>query len=155
VNPAAGAHALLILDKAAWHTTRKLKPPANVTLVPLPPACPELNPAEDIWQYLRQTYRANRVFETQTDILDACQDAWRNCSPAIALDLAADVADDAAEVGAQLLEHPVGALERLGVGITLMLDQGELAHPRIRLAQSHRVKLRQLHQLLARLARKP
>jgi len=72
----AGAHALLILDKAGWHTTRKLRSPTNVTLVPLPPACPELNPAENIWQYLRQTYLGNRVFETYTDILDACQDAW-------------------------------------------------------------------------------
>ncbi len=53
---APGAHALLILDKAGWHTTRKLNPPGNLTLVPLPPACPELNSAENIWQYLRQTY---------------------------------------------------------------------------------------------------
>ena len=43
---APGAHALIILDKAAWHTTRKLKLPENLTLVPLPPACPELNAAE-------------------------------------------------------------------------------------------------------------
>lgn len=33
--------------------------------------------------------------------------------PAIALNLAADVADDAAEIGAQLLQHPVGTLELL------------------------------------------
>src|SRR6516225_1115208 len=73
----AGAHALIILDKAGWHTTRKLKLPDNLTLVPLPPACPELNSAENIWQYLRQTYLSNRVFESYTAILDACQDAWR------------------------------------------------------------------------------
>jgi transposase len=74
---APSAHALLILDKAGWHTTGKLKPPRNVTLVPLPPACPELNSAENIWQYLRQTYLANRVFANYDAILDACQDAWR------------------------------------------------------------------------------
>lgn len=74
---APGSHALVILDKAGWHTTRKLEPPANITLVPLPPACPELNAAENIWQYLRQTYLANRVFAHYTAILDACQDAWR------------------------------------------------------------------------------
>ena len=72
-----GAQALLILDQAGWHTTRRLKPPGNVTLVPLPPACPELNAAENIWQYLRQTYLANQVFADYTAILDACQDAWR------------------------------------------------------------------------------
>jgi transposase len=31
-------------------------------LVPLPPASPELNAAENIWQYLRQAYLSNRVF---------------------------------------------------------------------------------------------
>ena len=46
-------------------------------MVPLPPACPELNAAENIWQYLRQTYLSNRVLPAYTDILDACQDAWR------------------------------------------------------------------------------
>ena len=63
---APGAHALLILDKAGWHTTGKLEPPANITLVPLPPACPELNAAENIWQYLRQNYLGNRVFASYT-----------------------------------------------------------------------------------------
>ena len=53
--------------------------------------------------------------------------------PAVALDRAADVADHV-EIGPQRLELPVGAFELLGVGIVLMLDQGELAHPRIGLA---------------------
>lgn len=73
---APGAHALIILDQAGWHTTGKLKLPGNLTLVPLPPACPELNAAENIWQYLRQTYLSNRVFPTYAAIIDACQDAW-------------------------------------------------------------------------------
>jgi len=71
-----GAHALIILDKAGWHMTRKLKLPDNLTLVPLPPACPELNSAENIWQYLRQTYLSNRVFESYAAIVDACCAAW-------------------------------------------------------------------------------
>lgn len=72
-----GAHSLILLDRAAWHTTRRLRVPDNVTLVLLPPACPELNSTENIWQYLRQTYLSNRVFESYTAILDAGQDAWR------------------------------------------------------------------------------
>jgi hypothetical protein len=43
----------------------------------LPPACLELNSAENIGQYLRQAYLSNRVFESYAAILDACQDAWR------------------------------------------------------------------------------
>jgi transposase len=74
---ADGAHAVVILDQAGWHTTAKLRIPGNLTLVPLPPASPELNPQENIWQYLRQTYLSNRVFESYAAILDACQDAWR------------------------------------------------------------------------------
>ena len=74
---APGTHALILLDKAGWHTTRKLVLPANLTLVPLPPACPELNAAENIWQYLRKTYLSNRVLTSYAAILDACQDAWR------------------------------------------------------------------------------
>ena len=74
---AEGAHAIVILDQAGWHTTAKLVIPANITLMPLPPACPELNAQENVWQYLRQTYLSNRVFNSYTDILDACQHAWR------------------------------------------------------------------------------
>ena len=53
---ATGAHAIVLLDRAGWHTTDKLKTPKNLTLLPIPPASPELNAAENIWQYLRQTY---------------------------------------------------------------------------------------------------
>jgi hypothetical protein len=41
-----GAHAVLILDRAGWHTTGKLDIPSNITLLPLPPRAPELNPVE-------------------------------------------------------------------------------------------------------------
>ncbi len=44
--------------------------------MPLPPYSPELNPVENVWQFLRQNYLANRVYETYTDIVDACCDAW-------------------------------------------------------------------------------
>lgn len=70
------AHALLILDRAGWHTTDKLKLPENITLLPLPPRSPELNPTENIWQFLRQNWLSNRVFKNYGDILDHCCFAW-------------------------------------------------------------------------------
>jgi len=76
LSVAPGAHALLLLDNAGWHRTRKLFWPPNITPVFLPPACPELNAAENIWQYLRQNYLSNRVFPTYTDIVDAAAQAW-------------------------------------------------------------------------------
>ena len=72
-----GAHALVLLDQAGWHTTRKLKLPRNITLLPLPAACPELNPAENVWEFLRGNYLSATIFNTYTDILDAIENAWR------------------------------------------------------------------------------
>ena len=51
-------------------------------------------------------------------------------------DLAADVADDAAEIGPELAQRLAGALELMGVGVALMLHQRELADPGVRLAQA-------------------
>ncbi len=47
VSPLADAddrHAALLLDQAGWHTSTKLHVPDNITIVPLPPKCPELLP---------------------------------------------------------------------------------------------------------------
>src|SRR5215207_5421693 len=73
-----GAHAVLLLDRAGWHTTGRLVVPKNITLVFLPSRAPELNPVENIWQYLRQNWLSNRVFETYEAIIEAACDAWRS-----------------------------------------------------------------------------
>ena len=74
---ARGAHAVLLLDRAGWHTTGNLVVPKNVTLIFLPSRAPELNPVENVWQYLRANWLSNRVFDTYEDIIDAACDAWR------------------------------------------------------------------------------
>lgn len=71
-----GAHAVVLFDQAGWHTTPKLRIPANLSLLPLPPRAPELNPVENLWQFLRQTFLSNRVFESYDAILDAACHAW-------------------------------------------------------------------------------
>jgi hypothetical protein len=47
---APGAHAALLVDQAGWHLSGSLKVPPNITLIPLPAKCPELNPQENVWQ---------------------------------------------------------------------------------------------------------
>ena len=47
-----------------------------MSLLPLPAYSPELNAQENIWQFLRQTYLSNRVFEGYQAIVDACCKAW-------------------------------------------------------------------------------
>jgi transposase len=72
----AGAHAVVLLDQAGWHTSGKLVVPTNVSLLPLPPKSPELNPTENVWQYLRENWLSNRVFASVADIVDHCCHAW-------------------------------------------------------------------------------
>jgi transposase len=74
---ARGAHAVLLLDRAGWHTTSNLDVPDNITPIFLPSRAPELNPVENIWQYLRANWLSNRVFETYVEIIEAACDAWQ------------------------------------------------------------------------------
>ena len=73
---APGAHAVLVLDRARWHLSDKLRVPPNITLLPLPPKCPELNPVENVWQFLRDNWLSNRVFHSYRAIVDHCCYAW-------------------------------------------------------------------------------
>ena len=73
---APGAHALVLLDQAGWHLSTRLVVPANITLMPLPAKAPELNPVENVWQFLRENWLSNRVFRSYEDILDHCCAAW-------------------------------------------------------------------------------
>ena len=67
-----GRHAVLILDQAGWHLSHRLIVPANITLLPLPPKCPELNPVENLWQFMRDNWLSNRVFTSYDNLLDHC-----------------------------------------------------------------------------------
>jgi hypothetical protein len=73
---APGAHAIVLLDQAGWHLSNDLAIPDNITLLPLPPKSPELNPVENLWQFMRDNWLSNRVFTSYTDILDHCCFAW-------------------------------------------------------------------------------
>ena len=73
---AQDTHAALLMDQAGWHKAIKLKIPDNITIIFIPSYSPELNPVENIWQFLRQNYLSNQVFETYEDIVEACCNAW-------------------------------------------------------------------------------
>jgi len=73
---APGAHAVVLLDQAGWHQAHGLMVPDNITVVRLPAKAPELNPVENIWQFLRENWLSNRIFASYTDILDHCCAAW-------------------------------------------------------------------------------
>ncbi len=93
-NVTRGAHAVLVLDQAGWHTSPKLTAPENISLLPLPPYAPELNPVEQVWArlakgsgrrsrmewqdegYLRANFLSHRVWNSYDGIVDACCHAW-------------------------------------------------------------------------------
>ena len=73
-----GAIAVLVLDRAGWHSSPRLEIPDNLVLLSLPPYAPELNPMENIWQYLRQNQLSHRIWETYEQIIEACRTAWNS-----------------------------------------------------------------------------
>ena len=64
---APGSHAALVLDGAGYHVAKDLAVPHNITLVPLPPYAPELNPIENVWEYLRGNKLAITGFDSYDD----------------------------------------------------------------------------------------
>lgn len=73
---AADLHVVLVLDNAGWHGSKTLRVPDNISLVPLPPYAPELNPMEPVWLYLKSHYLANRVYADHDALYAAGCDAW-------------------------------------------------------------------------------
>lgn len=73
---APGRHAVLLVDQAGWHMSPKLTVPSNITIVPLPPKCPELNPVENVWGFMRDNWLSNRVFTCYNNVVDHCCHAW-------------------------------------------------------------------------------
>ncbi len=61
---ASDAHAVLVMDQAGWHTSGKLDVPTNISILTPPSRSPELNPVENIWQFLRDNWLSNRVFKS-------------------------------------------------------------------------------------------
>ena len=70
-----GPDAILVLDQAAWHTTKRLQKFTNLTLLRLSPASSELKPTEQVWQTLRDMYLANLCYKDYDDLVQACCDA--------------------------------------------------------------------------------
>jgi hypothetical protein len=61
---------VLVLDRAGWHDSPKVRMPEHVHLLFLPPHAPELQLAEHLWP-LSNTVLANRHFVTIDELEDA------------------------------------------------------------------------------------
>jgi transposase len=61
---------VLVLDRAGWHSTQRLRVPDHVHLLFLPPYSPELQPAEHLWP-LTNSVLVNRHFASIEELEDA------------------------------------------------------------------------------------
>jgi transposase len=77
-NVEKGFHAIVMIDRASWHTTEALVIPENISLLPLPPYSPELNPMEQVWQKIKADHLTNTTFKDYDDIVQRCSDAWNS-----------------------------------------------------------------------------
>ncbi len=68
-----GQYCILFLDGAGWHKAQELAVPANMKLLPLPPYSPELNPAEQVWEDIRENEMRNRIFNDLDQVMDAIE----------------------------------------------------------------------------------
>jgi transposase len=73
---APGAHAVLLLDQAVCHLSKHRVGSDTITLIALPPKRPQLNPVENVWQFLRDNWLSNRVFASYENLLDPCCKVW-------------------------------------------------------------------------------
>ncbi len=73
-----GRHAIVVMDRAGWHCAKELILPSNISVMHLPAYSPELNPQEQVWQYLKDNFLSNRIFKNAEEIVDACCNAWNN-----------------------------------------------------------------------------
>ena len=67
----ASEFVFMVMDQAGWHLAGQLCVPTNMRLMFLPPYSPELNPAEHLWEAIREDRFANLVFKD----LDAVEQA--------------------------------------------------------------------------------
>ena len=53
-------YKIIVIDNAGFHSTKNMDIPENIYLLRIPPYSPELNPCEQIWQYIKARYKNQR-----------------------------------------------------------------------------------------------
>ena len=66
---------LMFLDRAGWHIAKNVRIPSTIRLLSLPPYSPELNPAEHLWDEIREKWFTNAVFKTMSAVEDTLVEA--------------------------------------------------------------------------------
>lgn len=68
---------LLLLDRAPWHfgeVTDLIEQTERLQVIHFPPACPELNPQEHVWERTRDAVSHNHTYRHFQPLIDAFED---------------------------------------------------------------------------------
>ena len=74
---------VMVCDGAAWHKSKGLKTPENITIVNIPPYTPEMNPIEQVWRELRTQGFRNEVFKALDSVVNRLCDTIKNLTSEI------------------------------------------------------------------------
>lgn len=70
-------YKVMIIDNARFHSISESELPENIILLNIPPYTPELNPCEQVWQYIKKRYK-NKTFKTMKDLKEWLWDISKN-----------------------------------------------------------------------------
>ncbi len=65
---------IIHLDNARCHTVKKLEVPKNIILLFQPPYCPELNPIERLWEYVKHSLRERSAAASSSSLFIDLED---------------------------------------------------------------------------------
>ena len=71
---------ILIMDGAGWHKSNNLIITKNIQIVLLLSYCPELNPIERLWKYIKDNVIRSKVFKTLLELGLAVCKFFKNLS---------------------------------------------------------------------------
>ncbi len=68
IKKSKGQKIVIVIDGAGWHRSDKSIISKNIRIIMLSPYSPELNPAEKLWQYIKNHTIKNRVYKTLKEL---------------------------------------------------------------------------------------
>ncbi|MFS4418648.1 IS630 family transposase [Maribacter sp. 2307ULW6-5] len=80
---------IVVIDNAGFHSTKNFEVPENIHLLRIPPYSPELNPCEQIWQYIKQRFK-NMLFDSMEELKQWLHDQVRSMGPELVKSITAN-----------------------------------------------------------------
>lgn len=71
---------LLVIDNAGFHASQNITIPENIKLIRIPPYAPELNPAEKVWQWMKERV-SMKFFASTKELQDKITEMVQQLTP--------------------------------------------------------------------------